>query len=457
MIGKSKFLFSAEQMHKDLGPALCLAKWKQVSLHLTTGLNNSCYHPPLHSIDPAEIAINPAALHNTQHKKTQRKIMLQQQQPSECSYCWNMEDLGKLSDRHYRSGEPWAAVDFEQIKNSTGDEDDVIPSYMEVNFNNACNLKCSYCSPQFSSSWQQEADRHGAFPTLVPHNDPQHFSGNRRPIPARDHNPYVEAFWAWWPRLYPELKHFRMTGGEPLMDRNTYRVFDYVLAHPKKDLHLAVTSNFSVEPELSSKYFDYVQRLCKTDIEHFMQYVSLDSGIGPQAEYIRHGLDFNRLQNNVETYLTDIPYRNSLTFIVTMNNLSVTGFLPLMQWILTLRRRHSQTYQRVWFDTPVLRQPAWQSLQTLGESYAVKLEQVRDFMLANLETESDPFHGFKDYEVQRLERDIAWMRSPINASTQDLADFYRFFSEHDRRRGTDFEKTFPEMLTWWRQCSLYAR
>jgi organic radical activating enzyme len=453
---KSDFMSSAEQMKTDLGPALCLAKWKQVSLHLTTGLNNSCYHPPLHPMDPKEIETNPAALHNTQHKKAQRKIMLQQERPAECSYCWNMEDLGRLSDRHYRSGEPWAAVDLEKIKNSTGEED-VVPSYVEVNFNNACNLKCSYCSPQFSSSWQQEVERHGAFPTLVPHNAAEHFSGSRRPIPARDHNPYVEAFWAWWPTLYPELKHFRMTGGEPLMDRNTYRVFDYVLEHPKSDLHLAVTSNFSVEPELSSKYFDYVKRLCTTDIEHFMQYVSLDSGIGPQAEYIRHGLDFGRLTQNVETYLADIPYRNSLTFIITMNNLSVTGFLPLMKWILDLRRKHSKTYQRVWFDTPVLRQPAWQSLQTLGESYAAKLEQARDFMVANLETESDPFHGFKDYEVQRLERDIAWMRSTINVSTQDLADFYRFFTEHDRRRGTDFEKTFPEMLTWWKQCSLHAR
>jgi hypothetical protein len=112
----------------------------------------------------------------------------------------------------------------------------------------------------------------------------------------------------------------------------------------------------------------------------------------------------------------------------------------------------------VWFDTPVLRQPAWQSLQTLPESYAAKLEQARDFMLANLETADDPFHGFKDYEVQRLERDIAWMRSVSNTSlTQHLADFYRFFTEHDHRRGTNFENAFPEMVTWWKQCSLHAR
>jgi hypothetical protein len=223
MTNKSKFLGSAEEMQSKLGPALCLAKWKQVSLHLPTGLNNSCYHPPLHEIPVENLATNPGSLHNTPYKKEQRKIMLRQERPAECSYCWNMEDQGKLSDRHYRSGEPWAAVDFETIKNSTGEED-VVPSYVEVNFNHACNLSCSYCSPQFSSTWQAEVDRLGGFPTSTVHNDPGHFSGRNRPVPARDHNPYVDAFWSWWPTLYPTLEHFRMTGGEPLMDKNTYRV-----------------------------------------------------------------------------------------------------------------------------------------------------------------------------------------------------------------------------------------
>ena len=117
----SKFMKSAEEAKAKLGQGLCLAKWKQVSLHLPTGLNNSCYHPPLHQIDAGELETNPSALHNTAHKKEQRKIMLRNERPSECSYCWTQEDLGNLSDRHYRSGEPWAAIDFEKISNSTGD------------------------------------------------------------------------------------------------------------------------------------------------------------------------------------------------------------------------------------------------------------------------------------------------------------------------------------------------
>ena len=66
---KSIFLTGAENAKEKLGEGLCLAKWKQVSLHLPTGLNNSCYHPPLHNIDEQPLLFNPSALHNTAHKK----------------------------------------------------------------------------------------------------------------------------------------------------------------------------------------------------------------------------------------------------------------------------------------------------------------------------------------------------------------------------------------------------
>jgi organic radical activating enzyme len=447
-------------MKDRLGTGLCLAKWQQVSLHLPTGLTNSCYHPPLHEIDAALLKDNPSALHNTPYKKEQRKIMLRNERPQECSYCWTQEDLGNISDRHYRSGEPWASEHFETIANSTGDEDS-IPSYVEVNFNHACNLKCSYCSPQFSSSWGDEVGRFGGYPTSTVHNDPAHFSGRRRPIPLREDNPYVDAFWEWWPSLYPKLKHFRMTGGEPLMDRNTYKVFDYVLAFPKPDLHIDVTSNFSVEQKLYDQYHDYVRRLCDTNIEHFMQYVSLDSGEPAQAEYIRHGLSYYRVHENVHRYLDHIPNRNSLTFIITMSNLNVTGVKKMLNWILELRKLYSKSYQRVWFDTPILRQPTWQSLQILPPVYTKRLQDIVDWMQANLETTEQPFNGFKDYEVQRLQRVVDWMKEGLQLQPDYVklqrADFYRFFNEHDKRRDTWFLNTFPEMQEFWNECKYHAQ
>ena len=68
MTNKSKFMSAAEEMKDKLGPGLCLAKWQQVSLHLPTGLTNSCYHPPLHEIYATLLKDNPGALHNTLYK-----------------------------------------------------------------------------------------------------------------------------------------------------------------------------------------------------------------------------------------------------------------------------------------------------------------------------------------------------------------------------------------------------
>ena len=453
----SSFMSSAEEMRAKLGPALCLAKWQQTSLHLTTGHTNSCYHPPLHKIEVNEIESNPSSLHNTNYKKTQRQRMLRGEKPEECSYCWRAEATGNLSDRHYRSGEPWAAERFDEILVQDPLTWNVNPAYVEVNFSNVCNLRCSYCSPQFSSTWAQEIAKLGAYPTRNRHNDPSHFVGERHVIPNREHNPYLEAFWKWWPELYPQLKHFRMTGGEPTMDKNTYRVFDYVLANPKPDLHLNTTSNFSQQPVVFDKYLDYVKRLCEGEnIEHFMQFVSLDTW-GSQAEYIRDGMDFELVQENVERFLTEVPYRNSLTFIVTMSNLAIPNVHRLLQWILDLRKRHSTTYQRVWFDTPVLREPVWQTPIGMPASYQYKIKNTIEWMKTIPEMSDTRYHGFKDYEVQRLQRIVDQM-SPRSTKFDNStkADFYKFFAEHDRRRGTNFLLTFPEMSEWWDECKYWA-
>ena len=435
--------------------SFCLAKWKQVSLHLTTGHTNSCYHPPLHKIPTAPLADNPSALHNTEHKKQRRAEMVDpftKVKHSECNYCWNIEKNGDLSDRHYRSGEPWAMESFDEI--ILDPQADVNPSYVEVNFNTNCNLKCSYCSPQFSTTWERESKESGAYPTSTPHNDPEHFTGDRRPIPNREDNPYREAFWRWWPDLYPELKHFRMTGGEPTMDPNTYRVFDYVLENPKSDLHLNVTSNFSVEQTIFDKYIDYVQQLTGRPgvVEHFMQFVSLDSW-GDQAEYIRHGLDFDLAINRTEQFIKEVPERSSLTFIITMNNLNIVNLPKLLEYIVYLRKTYTDTYQRVWFDTPLLYTPEWQSMQILPKSYQQCIWDCINYMTDN----QDEMHGFKDYEILKMRRDLQWMQKGTDNVERKRADFYRFFSEHDRRRGTDFIKTFPEMSEFWNECQYLAQ
>ena len=441
----------AKEKLNTVSPTMCLAKWNQVSLHLPTGLTNSCYHPPLHEIDSTKLQGNPTALHNTSEKLEQREQMLKGERPRGCSYSWKLEDAGEMSDRHYRSGEPWAMQDFETILQNPLSET-WTPRYVEVNFNHACNFKCSYCSPQFSTTWGKETERYGEYPTTPPHNAPEHFQGRRSPIPNREPNPYVDAFWRWWPELYKNLKHFRMTGGEPMMDHNTYRVLQYIIDHPKHDLHLNVTSNMCpADRKLKDKYFNMMQKICMEEkVEHMMQFVSVDA-FGKRAEYIRHGLDFNYMMENVEEFLDRIPVRNSITFICTYNNLSITSMDKLLEKILELRKRYSKTYQRVWFDVPLLRQPAWQQITLLPESYQSIHEDNIKYM-ENNSGESKGLHIFKDFEIQKMRRNLAYWRENADASAQHKRNFYAFFNEHDRRRLTRFLNTFPEMEEFWEEC-----
>jgi hypothetical protein len=143
-----------------------------------------------------------------------------------------------------------------------------------------------------------------------------------------------------------------------------------------------------------------------------------------------------------------------------MNLLSIPNLDKLLNEILVLRDQYSETYQRIWFDTPLLRQPAWQSIEIAPKSLRNKLEGVKLWMQSESETADDLLHGFKDYEIQRIQRDIDWMNNSQLSRQEEQrrkADFFKFFNEHDNRRGTIFLAAFPELETFWDQCREAAK
>jgi hypothetical protein len=194
-----------------------------------------------------------------------------------------------------------------------------------------------------------------------------------------------------------------------------------------------------------------LQDICMQEkVEHVMQFVSVDS-YGKQAEYIRNGLDYERMMANVDEFLDRIPHRNSITFIITYNNLSVTGLGALLEEIRQLRQKHSKDYQRVWFDIPLLRQPAWQQITLLPESYQ-EIHQSNIDMMQKLSGPEEGYGAFRDFEIQKMQRNLAYWKKNADASAKNKKDFYAFFNEHDRRRTTRFLNTFPEMEEFWLEC-----
>ena len=99
----------------------CLAKWHHTTIYLATGETHSCYHPAPHKIPLEELKNNPSALHNTIEKKAQRKMMLDGHKPDGCSYCWNIESMGKdfVSDRHIKTTSILKKKKFRRNKNKS--------------------------------------------------------------------------------------------------------------------------------------------------------------------------------------------------------------------------------------------------------------------------------------------------------------------------------------------------
>lgn len=128
-------------------------------------------------------------------------MMLKGERPEGCNYCWRIEDVGGRSDRIYRSGENWAQNSRKDILTAL-DNANIDPRYVEVNFNQACNFKCMYCSPHLSTTWEEEIKTYGAYEienrsgNIEFHNQLDYLTQSRlMPIKVKqEDNPYLEAF-----------------------------------------------------------------------------------------------------------------------------------------------------------------------------------------------------------------------------------------------------------------------
>jgi hypothetical protein len=437
----------------EISPTFCMAKWHHTTIYLQTGETHSCYHPAPHSIPLDELQTNPSALHNTNQKKHERLSMLNGEKPSGCNYCWNIEAMGDeyISDRKERNASIYTPERYKQIKEGDWDQN-INPQYIEISFGNECNFKCGYCHPKHSSSYHKEIKDHGPYTMVKNHrNDIDWFK-----VYEEETNPYVEAWWKWWPTVSKTLTILRITGGEPLLQQSTWRLLDDLEQNPLPNLELNINSNFGVKPILIERLVEKVNRLISIGaIKDFKIFTSVDTW-GPAAEYIRTGLDLTVWEKNLDTYLTktNLP----VTFMITFNILTVTNFTSLLEKILKWRVKYNgfeqNKWQRIRFDTPFLKEPLQYDMNLLPkDEFMPYMKSHLDFILANLDDKNRS--KFSELEYEKFLRVVKYMESSIYTPEklkEGKRDFFNWFAEYDRRRGTDFRKTFPELEDFYFEC-----
>jgi hypothetical protein len=210
---------------------------------------------------------------------------------------------------------------------------------------------------------------------------------------------------------------------------------------------------------LIDKFIDKVNKIIdEGKINEFIIFTSADAW-GAQAEYIRNGLEFNRFWGNVNKILTKCP-RVVITFMVTYNALSVFSYDRLIKGVYDLKKEYGSS-DRYWpsavmLDSSYLRFPWHQTVQILPRDFKENiLEHAKLALYYGVPKFDHKYIGYSDVEIQKLKRIYDWSLAkdadPKNI-LQHQKDFAIFFAEHDKRRGTDFVKTFPELEEFYNFC-----
>lgn len=420
--------------------SFCLAKWKNTTIHLHNGHTQSCHHVRSHpfEIDPK----NPSKMHNTPGKLKSRKKMLNGQRPHECEYCWTVERKGELSDRVHKSSEAAYNDFFQEVLDSNLGAN-IHPSFLELSFDHTCQFRCMYCSPAYSSRWEKEVAEFGDYPTLGNWIN-KGYNRNRKALSKMKRDKNIQLFWQWWPELRNHLRYLRITGGEPLLSKETFRLIQDLIKTPQSNLRFAINSNLGFSDERMDKFIGHINQLQDVTKE-VLVFTSIDS-VGDQAEYIRFGLDEMIFYYNVEKILKKTKKPLTLCFMITVNLLSLPGFSSLLRKIQLLKNRFPE--HRIHIDTPYLRQPEHLSVEILTLDFQEYLFDI-DWWLKNEST-------FSESEIQKVSRIIPLVGNPYkNSAIKFLLrkDFLRFIREYDRRKGTSFENTFPEYKRFIELCS----
>lgn len=443
------FLKEKREQINAVSPSFCAAKWKQSTILLYSGETHSCHHPSRHKITLEDIKDNPRGIHNTAVKMAARKDMLNGIQTKECDYCWKIENLNKdwMSDRIYKSTYSWALPHIEEIVES-GEGANIDPSYLEVAFESTCNFKCVYCSPESSSRWQEEIETHGPIELedFNLHDLDWLKEVGKLPIHRKEQNPYIDAFWKWWPDLYPNLHTFRITGGEPLLSKHTWRVLDYIAENPNPNLTLAINTNLNVPDKLVEKLVEYINRI-SCNIKLFDVYTSLES-TGKHAEYSRFGMQFDEFKKNCKYVLDNTPNTTRLHYMTTINLTSAPTFLEYLGYIREMRLQYySKLHEfRVRTHLSYLRWPRMLCLTLLSDEDKQRFGDMWiDFVETHkLTPKKSTQETFYLEEVDQVKRLVDYMRS--TKETQSLyKDFRNYTRSLDKRRKTSFVETFPEL------------
>ena len=211
---------------------------------------------------------------NSNKIKQIRTQMLEGQRPSECTFCWNIEDSGGSSPRT-RETSPWLNLDsyrdaMERNIHDSVDGKTITPVSYDLRYSNTCTLKCRMCNSGSSSAINAEYKKINTWPRKF----------WTEPNPRINHE--IE--------LTYDIQKIYLAGGEPLVEPYNLEML-IKLADVNPDVALIINTSLN---HLSDKFLTVLNKFNNLTFA-----ISLD-GVGQLNDYIRNGSEFATVIDNIE-------------------------------------------------------------------------------------------------------------------------------------------------------------
>ena len=401
------------------GNNACLLKWSQVTLSLWDNTSSSCHRNGMAKI-PEDFDF-----HNSPKWQEHRKKMLDGKWPSDgwgCEHCRDQEAIGGTSDRMQ-----WLSNEYnkryvpkELLENPHATK--IKPTQVSMHFNNKCNLKCVYCGPQYSSAWVKEIEKHEPENPKIAHYKKLETTYKER----------LEKFYVWMEDNYQSLKAFDLLGGEPFIQTETWECVDWMIKHPNPECDIEIYSNMEVKPLLFKRGCEKLKELSKT-VNEVVFVISVDC-FGPESEYIRFPHNWEVMEENINYLIYECP-----EIIPTMNwtvtNLSLKQTPALVRKVIewNKHRNVSVNYNRChdphFFDPKIMPEGF----------YDETLDELRELNKIMYGKDKGPYIDY----VETIFKEIT--ETPADYDAIKMLKWR--LTELDKRRGTDWQKTFPWLTT----------
>jgi len=278
---------------------LCMAPWTHTYLSPQTERRLCCAsREPAQNFeqyidtDGADGIYNPLTLDewwNSEHVKTVRKKMMNNEVPAECQVC----NYKLLNTDVYRSYF-WHLFQhkYDDIWNSTDESGytTMKPVSWDYRFSNLCNFKCRMCGDMLSSSWESEERKHGMIDLTNPKNNWMRPDVKKEITKFQDtvvRKEFQDAI------NEHRVEEIYWVGGEPLMMEEHWNFMKQIVDQGDGgNIYARYNTNLSrIEYKGVNLYTDIL-----TKIRDWQICASLD-GTGKVGEYIRTGLKYEQWLN----------------------------------------------------------------------------------------------------------------------------------------------------------------